>query len=122
VLASVELSRGDIISSNTPTLLVYPESGLSTAEREEFLKIAVEQLAEESKKAYYRLMGIYGHTTTRVQDRLKANAFEMQVGGVMHLALFPEANRIIHDCALKYVSPPFSKLIFAYQYFKNEVN
>jgi ribosomal RNA assembly protein len=113
VLASVELSRGDIISSNTPTLLVYPESGLSTA---------VEQLAEESKKAYYRLMGIYGHTTTRVQDRLKANAFEMQVGGVMHLALFPEANRIIHDCALKYVSPPFSKLIFAYQYFKNEVN
>lgn len=65
---------------------------------------------------------IYGHKTMRVQDRLKANAFEMQVGGVMHLALFPEANRINHDCAPKYLSPPFPKLIFAYQYFKNEVN
>jgi ribosomal RNA assembly protein len=117
----VELSRGDIIGSNTPTLLVYPDRELSTAEREEFLKIAVEQLPEESKKAYYRLMGIYGDKTMRVQDRLKANAFEMQVGCVMHLASFPEASRIDHDCAPKYVPPPFSKLIFAYQYFKNEV-
>jgi hypothetical protein len=114
MLASMGLSRGDIISSNSPLLLVYPENDLSTAEREEFLKIAVEQMPEESKKAYYELSGIYGDERMRVQDRLKANAFEMQVGGVMHLALFPEASRMNHDCAPKYVPSPFSELTFAY--------
>ena len=117
MLASVELSRGDIISINTPLLLVYPETELETAEREKYLKIGVEQLPKESKTAYYNLTGIYGDERVRIQDRLKANAFEMQVGGVMHLALFPEASRMNHDCAPKYVPSPFSKLIFASRYF-----
>jgi hypothetical protein len=117
MLASAELSRGDVISINTPLLLVYPETELETAEREEYLKIAVEQLPKESKTTYYNLTGIYGDERMRVQDRLKANAFEMQVGGVMHLALFPEASRMNHDCAPKYVPSPFSKLILISRYF-----
>ncbi|KAL2433274.1 hypothetical protein ABEF95_003282 [Exophiala dermatitidis] len=99
MLASQQLQRGDLILATTPYLLAYMENLLSTVDREHYLRIAIEQLPEQSKMHYLSLAKIYGDPRVVVQDVVKANAFEMQVGGRMHLAVFPEASRINHACA-----------------------
>ncbi|KAL2416673.1 hypothetical protein ABEF95_015072 [Exophiala dermatitidis] len=98
MLASQQLHRGDLILATTPYLLAYMENLLSTVEREHYLRIAIEQLPEQSRVQYLSLAKIYGDPRVVVQDVVKANAFEMQVGGRMHLAVFPEASRINHAC------------------------
>ncbi|KAJ4544270.1 hypothetical protein HRR83_004709 [Exophiala dermatitidis] len=98
MLASQQLHRGDLILATTPYLLSYMENLLSTVDREHYLRIAIEQLPERSKEHYLSLAKIYGDPRVVVQDVVKANAFEMQVGGRMHLAVFPEASRINHAC------------------------
>ena len=103
MLASHSLKRGDLITAYTPILLVYMESVLSTMEREKYLRVAVEQLPQSSREAYYKLATIYGHAETIVQDVLKANTFEVEIGGHRHMAIFPETSRMNHDCGAKYV-------------------
>jgi len=103
MLAKRNLKRGDLITAYTPALLAHMEKALSVQEREKFLRIAVDQLPVATKQSYFSLATIFGDPTVIVQDVVKANAFEMQVGGQMHLALFPEPSRMNHDCAPKYV-------------------
>lgn len=103
VLAKHELNRGDRITAYTPYLLAYMENILSTPERERFLRIAIDQLPASSREHYLSLATIYGEPTVVVQDVVKANAFEMQVGGQMHLAVFPETSRMNHACSPKFV-------------------
>ncbi|KIW82136.1 hypothetical protein Z517_05163 [Fonsecaea pedrosoi CBS 271.37] len=99
MLASRALQRGDLITAYTPYLLAHMENVLSTPERERFLRIAVDQLPVASRDVYLNLAKIYGEPSVVVQDVVKANAFEMEVGGRMHLAVFPEASRMNHACA-----------------------
>ncbi|OQV03011.1 SET domain-containing protein [Cladophialophora immunda] len=108
MLATRALQRGDLITAYTPYLLAHMENVLSTSERERFLRIAVDQLPAASRDVYLSLAKIYGEPSVVVQDVVKANAFEMQVGGQMHLAVFPEASRMNHACgpnAQYYLSP-----------------
>jgi len=102
MLAKRNLKRGDVITAYTPYLLAHMENVLSTQEREEYLRIAVDQLPDASKEHYFSLATIYGKPSVIVQDVVKTNTFEMQVGGQMHMAVFPEAARMNHACAPKY--------------------
>ncbi|EXJ74801.1 uncharacterized protein A1O5_01497 [Cladophialophora psammophila CBS 110553] len=99
MLASRSLQRGDLITAYTPYLLAHMENVLSTPERERFLRVALDQLPAASRDVYLGLAKIYGEPSVVVQDVVKANAFEMQIGGQMHLAVFPEASRMNHACA-----------------------
>lgn len=101
MLAKRDLQRGDLITAFTPYLLSHTENILSTEEREKFLQIALSQLPIESQEHYLGLAKIYHIPSVVVQDVCKANSFEMQVGGQMHLAVFPETSRINHACAPK---------------------
>ena len=76
---------------------------LEMNEREKFLSIAVDQLPAASQEHYFSLATIWGEAGYEVQDVVKANGFEMQVGGKMHVAVFPETSRMNHACSPKYV-------------------
>jgi hypothetical protein len=102
-LAKRNLERGDLITAYTPLLLVHRENALSTQKREKFLRIAVDQLPFASRESYLGLATTSGNPALVVQDVINTNAFDMQVGGQMHLAILPETSRINHDCAPKYV-------------------
>lgn len=103
LIAGRELARGDLVTAYTPVLLVNKDRILSTRDRELLLRIAVDQLPSASRDAYLKLSTIFGNPAFIVQDVLKANNFEMQLGGEMHLALFPETSRMNHDCGPKYI-------------------
>jgi hypothetical protein len=102
-LAKRNLERGDLITAYTPVLLVHREDTLSTQKREEFLRIAIDQLPVASREAYLSLATTFSNPALVVQDIVNTNAYDMQVGGQMHLAILPETSRINHDCAPKYV-------------------
>ncbi|KAH8814965.1 hypothetical protein F5884DRAFT_158077 [Xylogone sp. PMI_703] len=99
MLAKKDLKRGDLITSYTPILIALIGEKMSSLEREKYLRIAIDQLPPATRDAYLSLSTIYGHANMIVQDVLKANTFEMHIGGVMHLAIFPEPARINHECA-----------------------
>jgi hypothetical protein len=101
LVATRKLKRGDLVMAHTPFLLSHMENVLSTMERERFLRIAVDQLPKESQEIYLNLAKIYNEPSVVIQDVVKANAFEISVGGTQHLAVFPEASRYNHDCAPK---------------------
>lgn len=102
VVASRNLDWKDKVMSTTPLLLVHPPpSALSSESIEIFLRIAIEQLPAVSRDWYLSLATIFRYENLKIQDVLKANTFEVQVGGMMHLAVFPEQSRINHDCGPK---------------------
>lgn len=101
MLAKQDLKRGDLITAFTPYLLAHAENVLTTLEREKYLQIALKQLPAASQEHYLSLAKYYHDPTVVVQDVVKANAFEMQLGGLMHLAVFPEPSRLNHACAPK---------------------
>jgi hypothetical protein len=103
MLAARPLQRGDLITAYTPYLLAHMENILSTQDREYYLRLAVDQLPTASRDAYLGLAKIYNDPSVVAQDVVKANAFEIQIGGLMHLAVFPESSRFNHACAPKYV-------------------
>ncbi|RFU32455.1 hypothetical protein B7463_g3890, partial [Scytalidium lignicola] len=98
MLAKKVLKRGDLITAYTPALLVYIDERMSTPDREKYLRVAINQLPPATRDAYLSLSTIYGNVDMIVQDVLKANTFEMEIGGHMHLAIFPEPARINHEC------------------------
>ncbi|KEF54009.1 uncharacterized protein A1O9_09804 [Exophiala aquamarina CBS 119918] len=99
MLAKQDLKRGDLVTAFTPYLLAHAENVLTTMEREKFLQIGLKQLPTASQEHYLSLAKYYNDPSVVVQDVVKANAFEMQVGGLMHLAVFPESSRLNHACA-----------------------
>ena len=103
MFASRPLQRGDLITAYTPYLLAHIGDLHFTDDRERLLRLAVDQLPSASRDAYLSLAKVYNEPDVVVQDVLKANAFNMKVGGLLHPALFPEASRINHACAPKYV-------------------
>ncbi|KAF1941812.1 SET domain-containing protein [Clathrospora elynae] len=98
MLASKPLRFGDRVMAHTPAFIAYLESELSTAEREAWWRQAVEALPEEIKEKFLGLSFVYGDERVRVQDIVKANTFAVEIGGVSHLAVFPETSRVNHAC------------------------
>jgi len=97
-LASRDLKRGELVSANTPLLLVYREDVLSTVDREFFLRRGIEQLNRQSRALYESMAKIYGDERVKTQDVLKANTFGLHVGGMehsKHQKLFPTTNKEI---------------------------
>lgn len=101
MLAKKDLKFKDRITSYTPAFLAYLESDLSTAVRERFYETAVSQLPGATREKYLNLATVYGIPEVKHQDVVKANTFQLEVGGHNHLAVFPETSRLNHACAPK---------------------
>lgn len=101
MLATHPLHFPDTITSYTPAFLAYLESALSTLERERWWRIAISQLPERTRTEFLGLATVFGDERVRVQDIVKANTFQVEVGGGNHLAVFPETSRLNHACAPK---------------------
>ncbi|KAF2704636.1 SET domain-containing protein [Pleomassaria siparia CBS 279.74] len=99
MLARKTLKFGDGVTAHTPALLAYLEGELPTLQREKYFRIAVSQLPDATRDAFLQLTTVYGDERIRVQDIVKANTFQLEVGGQNHLAVFPETSRLNHACA-----------------------
>ncbi|KAH4047187.1 hypothetical protein HBH98_175790 [Parastagonospora nodorum] len=98
LLATKPLSFKDRITSHTPVFLAYLEGELSTLDRENWWRRAIHQLPVKSREEFLALAYVFGDERVRVQDIVKANTFQVEVGGVNHLAIFPETSRLNHAC------------------------
>ncbi|KAF2840709.1 SET domain-containing protein [Patellaria atrata CBS 101060] len=114
MVAESKFQRGNRILVTTPVLLAHMDFAMAdedvfpVLEREAFLRKAVDQLPTRTRDAFLSLATLFNAPHLVVQDVMKTNAFEIQVGGQMHLAVFPEAARINHDCgpnAMYYLDP-----------------
>jgi hypothetical protein len=108
MLATQPLSFGHTITSYTPAFLAFLESELSTLDREKWWRRATNLLPKKTRDEFLSLAYVYGDERVRVQDIVKANTFQVEVGGGNHLAVWPETSRLNHACAPKYV---FSSLL-----------
>ena len=84
MFASRDLKRGELITTNTPLLVVYREEVLSSKDREFYLGTGVHQLNRKSRALYYGMATIYGDERVKTQDVLKANTFGLEIGGMEH--------------------------------------
>jgi ribosomal RNA assembly protein len=103
MLATQPLNFKDRVTAYTPAFLAYLETELATLEREKCWRFAVDQLPEKTRDAFMSLAYVFGDERVRVQDIVKANTFQVEVGGENHLAVFPETSRLNHACNPKYV-------------------
>ena len=101
LLATRPLTFKDRITSHTPVFLAYLEGELSTLDRENWWRRAIHQLPAKSRDEFLSLAYVFGDERVRVQDIVKANTFQVEVGGVNHLAIFPETSRLNHACNAK---------------------
>lgn len=99
MVAKKSLKFKDRVTAYTPALLAHHEGDLSTMEREKYFRVAVYQLPDATRDMYLKLATVYGDPRVRVQDIVKANTFQLQLGGQNHLAVFPETSRLNHACA-----------------------
>lgn len=99
MFANERVRRGDTITANTPVLVAYSEGFLPKAEREKFLRIAVDQLPLPTRESLLELSNLYDDPDIALQGIVSGNAFDLQIGGSGHLAVFPEAARINHACS-----------------------
>lgn len=92
----------------TPAFLAYLEADLSTLDRESLWATAISRLPSATRASFQSLMYIYGDPRVRTQDITKANTFQLSIRGANHLAIFPEASRLNHDCTpnAQYVLDP----------------
>lgn len=101
MLAKRQLKFKDRVTAYTPAFVALLEHELETMEREKYYRVAVYQLPEATRENYLRLAFVYGQPSIRIQDIVKANTFQLQVGGHNHLSVFPETSRLNHACAPK---------------------
>ncbi len=107
LLATRELRFGDRITAHTPVLAVLGSvaSFIAAPDLEYLLGLAVEQLPQTSQDKLLSLSRNLESDEYRIQDIMQTNAFEVQIGGEMHLVIYPEASRINHDCGPKCALP-----------------
>lgn len=101
LLSTKPLKFANRITSYTPVFLAYLEGELSTLDRENWWRRAIYQLPAKSRDEFLSLAYVFGDERVRVQDIVKANTFQVEVGGVNHLAIFPETSRLNHACNAK---------------------
>jgi hypothetical protein len=101
LLATRSLKFKDRITSYTPVFLAHLEGELSTLDREKWWRHAIHQLPEATRDEFLSLAYVFGDERVRVQDIVKSNTFQIEVGGANHLAIFPETSRLNHACNAK---------------------
>jgi ribosomal RNA assembly protein len=101
MLASVPLVPKTRVLAYTPVFLAYLESELDTMEREALWRVAIEQLPEKTRHMFLDLAVVFGDHRVKAQDVVKANTFQVVVGGGNHLVVWPETSRLNHECAPK---------------------
>jgi hypothetical protein len=105
LIASESLSQLTPILTTQPVLIMHPSPSLTTEIREHFLTIALKQLNPSTQASFHNLSKMYHLPSVAAQDVVRSNAFELPLAHPsppcqhMHLAVFPEASRINHDCA-----------------------
>lgn len=99
MFAKADIQLGETITANTPVLIAFTEGILPKSEREEFLRIAVDQLPVTTRNSLLELSNLYDDQDISLQGRISGNAFDLQIDGNGHLAVFPEASRINHACS-----------------------
>ena len=99
MFAKDTVRRGEKILANTPVLVAYTEGFLPKGEREKFLRIAVDQLPAPTRASLLELSNLYRDPDVLLQGVISGNAFDLQIAGRGHLAVFPEAARINHACS-----------------------
>lgn len=99
VFANKPIPRGQVITVNTPVLVVYTETFLPKAEREALLRLAIDQLPPASRDSLLNLSKVFNNPEIPIQDVIAGNAFGLELGGQAHLAVFPEVSRVNHDCS-----------------------
>lgn len=99
MFAKDSVRRGEKITANTPVLVAYTEGFLPKVEREKFLRIAVDQLPAPTRASLLELSNLYRDPDILLQGIVSGNAFDLQIVGRGHLAVFPEAARINHACS-----------------------
>jgi hypothetical protein len=114
MLAARPLVFKDRVTAYTPAFLAYLETELGTMEREKWWRFAIEQLPQKIRDDFLSLTYVFGDERVRVQDIVKANTFQVEVGGVNHLAIFPETSRLNHACNPKCVPWSHAKPISAH--------
>ncbi|KAL5114689.1 hypothetical protein ACEQ8H_007423 [Pleosporales sp. CAS-2024a] len=98
LIASKPLEFGDRIMSYTPVFMAYLEGELSPLDRETWWRYAIDQLPERSRDEFLNLARILHDDRVMVQEIVKSNTFQMEVGGVNHLTVFLETSRLNHAC------------------------
>jgi len=101
MLAAHDLQFGDRVTAYTAAFLAHVDEELPTMVREKFFRLAIERLPAQTSKSLYDLATVYGEPSVKAQDVVKANTFELHLGGSNHLAIFPETSRLNHACAPK---------------------
>lgn len=85
----------------TPILLLH-NGGTQPAtphDRETLIRTAISHLPPPTQALFNALGKSQPHNTAvHAQDIIQTNAFSIDVAGVPHLAIFPEASRYNHDC------------------------
>lgn len=99
MFANEHIQSGETVTANTPVIIAYTEGFLPKAEREEYLRIAVDQLPDPTKKSLLELSSLYDGGDIPIQGIISGNAFDLQIDGSGHLAVFLEASRINHACS-----------------------
>ncbi|CAN9152929.1 unnamed protein product [Alternaria alternata] len=99
MLATRPLAFGAVVTSHTPALIAFLEAELSTLDRETLWRTAISQLPPTLQENFLSLATVYGDERVRVQDIVKANTFQILLGGANHLAVWPETSRLNHACA-----------------------
>ncbi|KAF2193906.1 SET domain-containing protein [Zopfia rhizophila CBS 207.26] len=97
LVANKTLHRGDEIFASTPLLVMNPDAyELSTEERLKLAHRAVENLPEDTKAMFWKLLDHFKGDP--VDDRINTNAFEVEIDGQTRHVVFPEIARLNHDC------------------------
>ena len=102
-LATRSLRPGDPITAHTPLLLVLSHAPelLPPPELEPIFRQAAAQLPPVSRDMLLALARTSGVEEYMVHDIIQTNLFELEIGGMKHLAVFPETARVNHDCGAK---------------------
>ena len=105
-LATRPLEPGSPITAHTPLLLVLSQAPelIPPPELEPIFRKAAAQLPPVSRDMLLALARNTGIEEFWIHDIIQTNLFEVEIGGMKHLAVFPETSRINHDCGPKYVN------------------
>ena len=102
-VATRSLRPGDPVTAHTPLLLVLSRAPelLTPPELEPLFRQAAAQLPPASRDMLLALARTSGIEEYMVHDIIQTNLFEVEVGGMKHMAVFPETARVNHDCGAK---------------------
>lgn len=110
MLAKRTIKRGELLAKHTPLLLVHPaiEQLMDVLDREKLLKMAVDQLPDQSKEQFLAMGTSINDPRIQIQDIIVTNSFQLYLSTGMHMVVVPEPARINHACnpnAIYHLSP-----------------